>query len=199
MADGQLAQGNQGAPCSTVRCCPCSRRRWTDPTYPRHGRPASARRGSLGDRRASLNRRTQILSFQPACRDTAQATRQRHQGALGLRAGPSATQGRAWPRPLRRAIMARAAPTLPHVHDRARLPAIPTAQTGQGGKKESQAPRHNPASQQCAKLSSTHSLSPHQCDVRIAAGPLILKKCQSSARVQTHSTPECGSCGERHA
>ena len=79
--------------------------------------------------------------------------------------------------------MARTAPALPHVHDRARLPPIPAAQTGQRGKKESPDLRHNPACQQCAKPSLTLSPNRRQHYARIAENSSIMRKCQSSARV----------------
>jgi SRSO17 transposase len=56
-----------------------------------------ARRGGMARRRASLQRRTQILSLQPPRRHTDQEAGGRHQGALGLRAGPPAAQGRTRP------------------------------------------------------------------------------------------------------
>ena len=60
-------------------------------------RPASARRGGLGDRRAPVDGRAQILPLQPARRYRSQTTRRRHQGTLDLRIGTSAAQRRAGP------------------------------------------------------------------------------------------------------
>ena len=85
------------------------------------------------------------LSLQPTYRCTDQATCRGHQGPLGLRTGAPAAQGRTWPRSLRRTVMARAAPALPHKHDRSCLPSVPMSQTSQRGKMESPGLHRNPA------------------------------------------------------
>lgn len=108
-------------------------------TYSRHGSSAPARRGSLTRRRTSFDRRAQILPVQSAARYHAEATRRRHQGALGLRAGASATQRRARSRPFRREIVDRLAPTLPDVDNRLRFPSVPPPQRGKRGGKNRRA------------------------------------------------------------
>ncbi len=57
VAIGQLAAGYQGTAERSLRSDPRPRCRWSHPTHPRHGWSASAGRGGLADRRASLNRR----------------------------------------------------------------------------------------------------------------------------------------------
>lgn len=143
MAPGQLATWHQGQARGPLCRSARAGRRRTAAAYPRYGRPASARRRSLAGRRTSFDRRAQVLPLQPACRHADQASGRRYQGAMGLRAGPSATQGRAWPRPLRGAVMERSAPTRPDVHDRSRLPTVTSTQAGQRGKKESRAHHRN--------------------------------------------------------
>ncbi len=112
---------------------------------------------SMGRRRAPLYRRAQVLPLELARRHADQATGRRHQGALGLRTGASATQGRTRPRPLRRALVERPAPTCADVHDRSRLPPVTPAQTGQRGKKESRARHRNRACQRSDRPSLTAS------------------------------------------
>ena len=138
-----------------------------------------ARRGTSFDRRA------QVLPLQPACRHADQATRRRHQGPLGLRAGPPATQRRTRPGPLRGAIMERPPPTRADVHDRSRLPPVPSPQAGQRGEKESPARRQNRACRPSDKLSLTASPGRRINHARTAgADPATLHTtiCQSSAR-----------------
>lgn len=69
MANGQLAAGLQRPPLSTLRRCPCPGCRRSTQAHSRHGRPAPARRGGLGDRRAPLcstGERKYYLSNLPA-------------------------------------------------------------------------------------------------------------------------------------
>ena len=68
-------------------------------------------------------RRTDILSLQPSRQHLAARPPRRHQGALDLRAGASAPEGRTRSRPLRRRIMDRTAPPRADDDDRPRLPA----------------------------------------------------------------------------
>ena len=77
----------------------------------------------VGERRASGERR--ILSFQSDRRRQPQDARHHDQGALGLRTGASATQGRTRPRSLRGALLARPPSSRVDDHDRIRLPAKP--------------------------------------------------------------------------
>ena len=132
----------------------------------------------VGEHR-STGERKYYLSNLPADTPLKQP-RRRHQGALGLRAGASATQGRARPRPLRRAIMDGPPPTRADDDDRLRLPAIPPPQAGQGGKRIPGPPPQPslPAIRQ-AILSPSHRRRP--LAVPTVADPYQLKICQSSA------------------
>lgn len=55
------------------------------------------------------------------------------QGGPGSGCNSKAAQGRARPGPLRGAVMERSAPTRADVHDRSRLPPVPSAQASQKG------------------------------------------------------------------
>jgi len=99
MATDQLASGNEGTPERALCRHARPHRRRPAATHRRLGRAAHARGRSMAGRRASLQRRAQILSLEPARRYADPGYRRRHQGALDLRAGPSATQGRTRSRP----------------------------------------------------------------------------------------------------
>lgn len=118
---------------------------------------------------ASLDRRAEILPVQLAARHRAEAACRRHQGALGRRAGASATQGRTRPRPFRREILDGPAPTLPDVDDRLRLPPVPPPQRGQRGEKESQGRHPNRACQRYDRRSSSLSSNRRHRGARTAA------------------------------
>src|SRR5208337_800498 len=60
-----------------------------------------------------------------------------HQGALGLRTGSPAAQGRTRPRSLRRPLMARSSSPRTDDHDRLRLPPASSPRRRERGKKES--------------------------------------------------------------
>ena len=139
----------------------------------------------IGEHR-STGERKYYLSNLPA--DTlAQAPCRRDQGALGLRAGAPAAQGRTRPRPLRGPIMDRPAPARAHDHDRLRLPPVPPPQPGERGKKEPQAHRLSRACRLSGRPSSQPSPSHHQPDVPHCCKLLHLKICQSSARLRNPS------------
>jgi SRSO17 transposase len=101
--------------------------------------------GSLADRRIEIVRRAQILPVQPASRHRPEDACGHHQGALGVRAGPSADEGGTRSRPLRGSLLARAPPTCADDHDRLCLPPAPAPGPSRAGKKESVADRLNPA------------------------------------------------------
>src|SRR5918997_1236528 len=96
-------------------------------------RPAVADRaplawgGAVAGRRAAQQRRAEVLSRQPSARHAPADPRGDDQGPLGLRAGAPADEGRTRPRPLRGALLGRAAPPRPDGADRPRLPAAPAA------------------------------------------------------------------------
>ena len=83
------------------------------------------------------------------------------EGAVGLRTGSPAAQGGTEPRPLRRTILDRAAPTRPHGDDRLRLPSVPPAHPG-GREKKSLRPTAStqPAGDPTGHLGSHVQTSP---------------------------------------
>src|SRR3712207_4875516 len=99
-------------------------------------RPPLARGGAVAGRRAAQQRRAEVLSRQPSGRHAPAGPRGDDQGPLGLRAGAPADEGRTRPRPLRGALLGRAAPPRPDGAGRLRLPAAPaaTAEWPAGGK-----------------------------------------------------------------
>ena len=150
LAKASLADGSSGDAAPRGRCgrisrpCACG--------WPMGRRcvcrdgPASicpARRSGWWASIASSGERKYYLSNLPP--DTAaEAAGFAHQGALGVRAGASATQGRTRSRSLRGPLLARAAPTCADDADRLSVPAAPAFAGRQGGKKEKPADhRHN--------------------------------------------------------
>src|SRR3712207_9066919 len=73
----------------------------------------------------ALLRRAQVLSLQPATTNIAACAGGCDQSTLGLRAGPSAAEGRTWSRPFRGALLDRAAPARADDVHRLCLPAAP--------------------------------------------------------------------------
>src|ERR1700751_4470944 len=94
---------------------------------------------------------------------------------MDLRASPSAAERGTWPRPLRRAILARSSPPCAHDHARLRLPAIPSPQNSERGKKESTDRRLNQACRPSATPSSRSSLDCRRNDARTAENGLATK------------------------
>src|SRR5262249_50951035 len=186
MADDQLASRHQRAPLSALRRCPCSGCRRSTPAHPRYGRTASTRRGGLGDRRAPLDCRAQILSLQPSRRHAAQAACRCDQGTLDMRTGPSTNEGGTGPRPLRGALMGGSAPARADDDNPPLLPTPPPPKKSKRKKKNPPPPRHNQASPQSGTPSFQPSHSPHLPGAPTAADPYQLKICQSSAREWTH-------------
>src|SRR6201998_1014478 len=87
---------------------------------------------------------------------------------MDLRASPSAAERGTWPRSLRRAILARSSPPCAHDHARLRLPAIPSPQNSEMGKKESTDRRLNQACRPSVTPSSRSSLDRRRSDARAA-------------------------------
>src|SRR5271157_4467973 len=87
---------------------------------------------------------------------------------MDLRASPSAAERGTWPRPLRRAILARSSPPCAHDDARLRLPATPSPQKSEMGKKESTDRRLNQACRLSVTLSSRSSLDCRRSDARTA-------------------------------
>src|ERR1700745_246725 len=94
---------------------------------------------------------------------------------MDLRASPSAAERRAWPRSLRRAILARSSPPCAHDHARLRLPAAPSPQNSEAGKKESTDRRLNQAWRPSVTPSSRSSLDCGRSDARTAENGLATK------------------------
>jgi len=90
---------------------------------------------------------------------------------MGLRASPPAAQGRTWPRPLRRPILAWPASPRAHDDDRLRLPAKPPPRRGERGKKESAKGRPSRHCPRSAAPCSPFSLARRPIDVPIAGEP----------------------------
>ena len=106
MASDHLATRHQGAAAGEVRGRARAGGRWARGASAGADRPASARRRGLAGGRAPLVGRAQVLPVQPAARHSTEAAGLSHQGALGVRAGASATQGRARARSLRGPLLA---------------------------------------------------------------------------------------------
>src|SRR5215204_5649096 len=134
--------------------------RVADGTPTRAGEPLSStpprRRGGLARGRAPLHRRTEVLPLEPAARDHAEDARGDHQGALGMRAGSPAAEGRTWPRSLRRPILERPTPARSHEHDRLRIPATSAPGSSAAGKKRGSA---HPLSRACPRYGPQSSRS----------------------------------------
>src|SRR5215207_3083202 len=129
-----------------------------------------------------FDRRAQVLPLKLADRDAAENPRRHHQGALALRAGPSAAQGGTWPRSLRRAILERSASPRSHEHDRLPLSAAPATRSGETGKKTGSARRLSRAYPRYAPPSSRSSTPIVADDVpsgpgtRQSSTPIILRR-----------------------
>ena len=114
----------------------------------------------VGERRSTGEQKYYVSNL-PA--DTTPQDARRHdQSQMDLRAGASAAQGGARPRPLRRQILDRITPTRLDDDDRLRLPPIPPPQSSGTEKKESGDRRHSRACRPSGKPSSTssHGLRP---------------------------------------
>ena len=133
------------------------------------------RRRGLAHRRKPDVRREEILSRQPTRRNGPAQLGCHDQGAMDLRAGPSATERRIGPRPLRGKILERPSPSRSHDDDRLRLPPTSPSHKSEAGKKESTDPRLSRACQPCATPSPSswfdcrHQRCPH-CRRWISAG-----------------------------
>src|SRR5208337_4493848 len=89
---------------------------------------------------AARLRRAEILSREPAGQSRPQDAGRDDQGALDLRAGAPAAQGRTRPRPLRRPLMARSLPPRLDDHDRLRFPPASPPRRSERGKKNPRRP-----------------------------------------------------------
>ena len=86
----------------------------------------------VGERRASGEQKYYLANLP---RRRSQDIGRDNQGALGLRAGAPAAQGRTRPRPLRRPLMARSSSPCADGHDRLRLPPASSPRRRERGKK----------------------------------------------------------------
>ncbi len=190
MATDELATWYQDRPGRQVRrnADPhCGR---TAPAYRQAWGTAHAGRGSVAGRRAAKHRRTEILSVQSTGRYAAQGPRPGDQGTMGLRAGPSATQGGTRPRSLRGAIVDRAASACSARHDGLCPPPILSPQGSRAEKKPSRVRRLSPVCQRSVSPFLIASSDHHAGSALTAAGRSVHphhRKCQSSARLRTHN------------
>ena len=122
----------------------------------------------VGERRASGEQKYYLANLPR--RRRSQDARRDDQGALGLRAGPSAAQGRTRPRPLRRPLMARSSSPCADGHDRLRLPPASSPRRRERGKKESPPARLSRRCRPFEKPSSSPWPALRPIDARIAAG-----------------------------
>ena len=91
-----------------------------------------------------------------------------HQGAMDLRAGPSAAERGTRPRSLRGTILARSSSSRAHDDDRLRLPPASPPYKSEAGKKESMGHRLNQACQPCVTPSSISCFDHRLSDARTA-------------------------------
>src|SRR5271170_8179105 len=173
MAHTRLAEGNEGTLESPLRRRPRARRRRAAATDRRQGHAAHAGRRGLARRRAARVRRAEILSGQPPCRRRSQDIGRDDQGALGLRAGSPAAQGRTRPRPLRRPLMARSSSPRADGHDRLRLPPASSPRRRERGKKESPPAPLNRRCRPYEQRSSPPSPALRLTDAHTAAGKSV--------------------------
>ena len=101
-------------------------------------------RGSLAHWRTARVRREKILPRQPGRRHRPAHIGCHHQGAMGLRTGPSADERGTRPRPLRGPILAGPSPSCPDDDDRLRLPPASSLRR-QGAKKTIHGPPPQPS------------------------------------------------------
>src|SRR5271154_6261017 len=188
MAHARLAQGNQGTLESPLRR--------------RQGHAAYAGRRSLARRRAARVRRAEVLSRQLAGGSRPQDVGRDDQGALGLRAGSPAAQGRTRPRPLRRPLMARSSSPCADGHDRLRLPPASSPRRRERRKKESPpAPpnrrcrpyeeRSSPPSP-ALRLTDAHTAAGKSVDPSIESAKVLLEWIESDTRNPRYPGPSLG-------
>jgi hypothetical protein len=163
--------------------CPAAR-----PYSMETSRCSNPRATRLARRRAARVRRAEILSGQPPRRRRSQNARCDDQGALGLRAGSSAAQGRTRPRPLRRPLMARSSSPCADGHDRLRLPPASSPRRRERGKKESPPARLNRHCRPYEKPSSPPWRALRPTNARTAAGKSADRSIES-AKVVLASKP----------
>jgi SRSO17 transposase len=133
---------------------------------------ASSRGRGLAHRRTQNVRREEILPRQPTRRDGPANLGCHHQGAMGLRAGPSTTERRTRSRSLRGTILARPSPSCTHDYDRLRLPPASSPCKSEAGKKETTGHRLSQVCQRCVTPSSISCFGRRLSDVRTAEGGL---------------------------
>src|SRR5215813_543516 len=168
MAHHQLAHRHERKAQGSFRRCPGAGRRRTT-TADQGQRPATPTRGrGLAYRRTQDVGREEILSRQPGGEDRPAHLGSHHQGAMGLRASPPATERRTWPRSLRGTILARPSPSCAYDDDRLRLPPASPARNCKAGKKESTGRRLSQLCPPYVTPSSNSSLDYRRSDARIA-------------------------------
>jgi len=135
VAADQLAPRHQGPSEGSLCRHACAHRRWRPPADRHCWCTTYARRRGLAGWRASLERRAEILTFQPTRRRCDQGHSRCHQGALDLRAGAPATQGGTRTRPFRGPLLDGATSTRAHDNDCLCLPANAKARSDGAEKK----------------------------------------------------------------
>ena len=131
----ELANRDKGQAQSPLCRCPCTHSRRTTAADQGQGPATSAGGRSVAYRRIPRLRREEILSRQPACCDQPAHLGRHHQGAVDLRAGPSAAERGTRPRPLRGTILARPSPACAHDDGRLRLPSASSPQKSERKKR----------------------------------------------------------------
>src|SRR4051795_12576829 len=183
LAAPHLAERHQGPAQRPLRRSPgaCRRR----PAQRRQHSPTRQR--GLADRRVARQRRAQVLPQQPAAANLAAAAGRHRQGALVLRAGPSAPEAGTRPRRLRGPVLDRPAPARADDLHRLRLPATPAPEGCGAGEKRWTATGHR-RSPRCLRSAAPSSPS---CSLRLRSLIVVHtatddflntpRKCQGSA------------------
>ena len=120
----------------------------------------------IGEHRVSGEKK--ILSCQPAGPDGPAQPGCHDQGAMGLRAGPSTTEGGARPRPLRGKVLAWPSSSCAYDHDRLRLPPASSPHKSETEKKKSTGRHLNQRCRPSATPSSASSFEQTRYNVRTA-------------------------------
>src|SRR5262249_26374599 len=139
MAEDLLAHGNKRKARGSLRRRPRAGCRRPTAADLAQGPATSAGRRGLAHRRTSADGRKEILSRQSSSEDRSARLGGDHQGAMDLRAGPSAAERGTRSRSLRGSVLARPPPSCTYDDDCLRLPPASPSRTSTAEKKESMA------------------------------------------------------------